>query len=122
MALTEWHFFATSHGKNACDGVGGSIKRAVYSASLQRPIDRQILSPTAFFKYCEDNLTAKIHFFFVSAVQISKTKVKMASRFSSARLVKGTRGFHRFRPIDSHTVAAFKLSESRTRTVHRLCH
>ena len=22
----EWHFFATSHGKNACDGIGGTIK------------------------------------------------------------------------------------------------
>ena len=24
---TEWHFFATSHGKNACNGVGGGLKR-----------------------------------------------------------------------------------------------
>ena len=23
----EWHFFATSHGKGACDGVGGTVKR-----------------------------------------------------------------------------------------------
>jgi hypothetical protein len=22
-ALAEWHFFATSHGKSACDGIGG---------------------------------------------------------------------------------------------------
>ena len=23
----KWHFLATSHGKNACDGVRGTIKR-----------------------------------------------------------------------------------------------
>jgi hypothetical protein len=23
----EWHFFATSHGKGPCDGVGGTVKR-----------------------------------------------------------------------------------------------
>ena len=23
----EWHFFATSHGKGPCDGVGGAVKR-----------------------------------------------------------------------------------------------
>ena len=32
----EWHFFATSHGKNACDGVGGTIKRLTARTSLQR--------------------------------------------------------------------------------------
>jgi hypothetical protein len=33
----EWHCFATSHGKNACDGVGGTLKRLSAKASLQRP-------------------------------------------------------------------------------------
>ena len=28
----EWHFFATSHGKSPCDGIGGTIKRLVASA------------------------------------------------------------------------------------------
>ena len=31
----EWHFFAISHGKGACDGIGGCIKRNAYRASLQ---------------------------------------------------------------------------------------
>ena len=33
----EWHFSATSHGKGACDGLGGTIKRLAARASLQRP-------------------------------------------------------------------------------------
>ena len=39
---TEWHFFATSHGKGLCDGVGGTVKRFAVRASLQRPYDNQI--------------------------------------------------------------------------------
>ena len=30
----EWHFFATSHGKSPCDGIGGTVKRLVARASL----------------------------------------------------------------------------------------
>ena len=33
----DWHFFATSHVKGPCDGVGGALKRLAARASLQRP-------------------------------------------------------------------------------------
>ena len=42
----EWNFFCTSHGKNACDGVGGIIKRLAAHASLQQPFSDQILQAT----------------------------------------------------------------------------
>ncbi|KAL2102344.1 hypothetical protein ACEWY4_001512 [Coilia grayii] len=35
---TEWHYFATSHGKGAVDGVGGTVKRAVGTAVLSRQV------------------------------------------------------------------------------------
>ena len=38
----EWHFSATSHGKGACDGVGGTVKRLAAKASLQKPFDNQV--------------------------------------------------------------------------------
>ena len=44
------------------------------------------------------------------ATQIAETKTKMKERFTSARMVKGTRTFHRFVLLDSNTIAAFKLS------------
>ena len=40
----EWNFFATSHGKSPCDGIGGTVKRLVTRASLQQPISNQIKS------------------------------------------------------------------------------
>ena len=47
----EWHFFATSYGKNACDGVWGAIKRLAAHASLQRAIHNQILNPHQFYDF-----------------------------------------------------------------------
>ena len=105
--------------KNACDRVGGTIKRAVYRASLQGPIDGQILTPATFFKCCEDNLTE--NFFFVSPAQTAE-KAELAEYSTSARVVTSSRVFYRFVPHDSHTIAAFKMSESsETRSVHRVC-
>ena len=59
----EWHFFATSHGKSACDGIGGIIKRTVAKASLQRVYNNQILSAEDMYKFCIKHFENKIHFF-----------------------------------------------------------
>ena len=41
------YFFATSHGKSPCDGIGGTIKRLVARASQQATKEGQILTPNA---------------------------------------------------------------------------
>ena len=51
-----WSFFATSHCKSPCDGLGCTIKRLAARASLQRPIDNQILSAIEMFKFCEKEI------------------------------------------------------------------
>ena len=33
-----WSFFATSHGKSPCDGIGGTVKRSTAMESLRRPL------------------------------------------------------------------------------------
>ncbi len=43
----EWHFFATSHGKGPCDGVGGTVKWLAARASLQRPDDDHIMNDSS---------------------------------------------------------------------------
>ena len=69
----EWIFFATSHGKNPCDGIGGMVKRLAARASLQRSIDNQILTPQQFFKFCEENIHG-ITFFWISDEKVLKYK------------------------------------------------
>ena len=41
----EWHFFATSHGKSACGGIGEVVKKITAKARLQRPFENQIFTP-----------------------------------------------------------------------------
>ena len=40
----KWHFFATSHGKGPCDGVGGTVKHEAAKASLQHSYHDQIMT------------------------------------------------------------------------------
>ena len=49
-------FRATSHGKGACDGLGGTVKRLAARASLQRLYDRQIMTPMQLYEWAHDNL------------------------------------------------------------------
>ena len=52
----EWHFFATSHGKSPCGGIGGTAKRLVARASLQSPVQGHILTPTQIFDCATKNM------------------------------------------------------------------
>ena len=52
----EWNFFATSHGKSACDGIGGTVKCLASRASLQRPSRDQILTAENMFNFCEESI------------------------------------------------------------------
>ena len=53
----EWHFFATSHGNGACDGIGGCVKRSAYRASLQNQTivmtEKLFERASSFFKKIE---------------------------------------------------------------------
>ena len=49
--------FANSHGKNACVGIGGTVKRLSTKASLNRRAHNQILTPLDMFSYCESDVT-----------------------------------------------------------------
>lgn len=73
VLIAEWNFFATSHGQNSCDGIGGTTKREVTRTSMQRPYNDQILTPQDMFKYCNEKIT-RIKYFFVSAEEINLTK------------------------------------------------
>ena len=59
----EWHFFATSHGKSAAYGIGGTVKRTATKASLQQPINNQILNLCSCIKFVLSEIKG-IHFAF----------------------------------------------------------
>ena len=63
-------FFSTSHGQNAYNKVGGSIKRLAALASLQRPFSNQIFTPKQLFDFAEANVNG-ITSFFVSSEEVA---------------------------------------------------
>jgi hypothetical protein len=67
----EWHFFAASHGKGPCDGIGGTLKRLARRASLQETANIQ--TPESLYNWCHTNVT-NIHSFYVPSSEIEETK------------------------------------------------
>ena len=92
---SKWVFFATSHGKQPCDGKGGTVKRLTRLASLGRATSYQILTPTSMFSFCNDN-NKGINFIYLSKDEVDATRAKFAKRFNNIKTIPGTRSFHEF--------------------------
>ena len=106
----EWNFFATSHGKSACDGLGGTVKRLLTKASLQRPYADAILTSDAIMKFCTENIPG-IHFINVQPGIVEDYELKLKERLENAKTIAGTQKFHRFVPLSKSSIKAFKLSK-----------
>lgn len=116
----EWHFFASCHGKNACDGVGGTTKREVSKASLQRATSNQILTVEDMYTFCKDNIKG-ITYFLVKKEEIILHIERLQTRFDNCLPIKGTRGFHRFHSISENIVRCYVTSETAIYEDHKVC-
>ena len=108
----EWHFSATSHGKGASDGVGGTVKRLAARASLQRPYDQQIMTPFQLFQWAKDNIPG-IVFRYCSMEEYEVIKSQLEKRFEKSRTIPGTRKQHTFIPISKDTISIKVYSNSK---------
>lgn len=93
----EWHFFATAHGKGACDGIGAILKRGARRASLQITSGEPILTPDALFQWAKRNLK-QIDVFFVAKQEYEATKQSLQPRFATAKTIPATQKCHSFIP------------------------
>ena len=107
----EWHFSATSHGKGACDGLGGTVKRLAARASLQRPYDQQIMTPRQLFEWASDNIPA-VSFEYCSTEDYKREQTYLEERFQRSRTIPGTRKLHSFAPIAKDRVRTRVFSSS----------
>ena len=97
--IAEWNFFATSHRKNLCDGVGVTVKCLATRASLQRPLDNQILTPYQLFEFASQDISGVT--FCVDSETVKKTAAVLEPRFANAEHIKGTKNHHQFVPEGS---------------------
>ncbi len=111
----EWHFSATSHGKGACDGVGGSVKRLAARASLQCPYDHQIMTPRQLFEWAVVNIPAT-SFQYITLEDYKSEEVLLEQRFRQSRTIPGTRKLHCFIPVSRSKVSTKVYSSSATST------
>ena len=104
-----WAFFATSHGKSPCDGIGGTVKRLAVKASLQ--IERRGAIDTAekLYNFCTGNITG-IKFWLIKKEEMSVSRQELQACFSAAKTIPGTRGFHHFTPLTAGSIAMKRVS------------
>lgn len=95
VLTAKWNFFATSHGKNACDGVGGTIKCLATKASLQRSYDNHLLSPKDLFTFTKVHISG-IYTLYVTTEEVTKFTDILEKRYENGSTIPGTRINHFF--------------------------
>ena len=103
----KWNFFATSHGKSPCDGVGGTVKRLAARASLQRPYDKQLLSAQEVFTFYKEEIKG-IEFIFISQADMEITRMTLEPCYTNAKTVPGTCSIHHFVPLSASCIGTLK--------------
>ena len=95
----QWNFFATSHGKSPCDGIGGTVKRLVARASLQAVSSGQILTPLDMFHWADRNISG-IKFIYMTDEEVLQhcDDFNLPERYSAVKTIAGTRSHHAFIP------------------------
>lgn len=114
-----WHFFATSHGKGAVDGVGGTVKRAVSTAVLSRQVvqvDARSFAETA------RRVCPKVEVLFISTEDISQfcADNEMEKYWDQAAPLPGTRNVHYISPTSWGQVEYRAYSSAADSSVHTL--
>ena len=105
-----WNFFATSHGKSAYGGIGGTVKRITAFASLQCAVKDQILTTKEMFAFCRSEIQG-IKFVFITSSEIEMACNYLKERYSAAKTIPGTRGFNQFIPVSQVTIKTKCVSE-----------
>ena len=115
----EWHFYATSHGKGVCDGVGGTVKRLAAKASLQNPVENQILTPLQLFQWCKEHIST-VKFFYVPNQDYLENEKFLEKRFNDAIAVTGTQKYHAFIPESKLKIKTKIISYNDNYDVHKI--
>ncbi|XP_063953700.1 uncharacterized protein LOC135153666 [Lytechinus pictus] len=93
----QWDYFEAGHGKGACDGIGGTVKRLADEAVKRRAA--VIMNAHDFFAWASqerhDNPSNyKITYFFITKKDCSDCAEIIAQKWSCLKSVKGTMDIH----------------------------
>lgn len=110
----SWNFFATSHGKGVVDGIGGTVKRLVWSAILAGGGCRSAEDFIALAK----KKTQKIILIEITRNDIDSSKTELENLFRTAKSIPETLKMHSVKVIDKDELECRYYSTcSRKKTV-----
>ena len=112
----SWNFFATSHGKSPCDGIGGTTKRLARLANLKAINSYPIVSSTELYKWCSENIKG-IHFFYVDEQEVLAEEKRLMTQFKTTLQIPKIQKLHSFIPNNDHQLKVSRLSGSNESTV-----
>ncbi|KAG1653475.1 hypothetical protein GQR58_025548 [Nymphon striatum] len=105
----EHNFFATSHGKSPCDGIGRTIKREAANASLRATVNNQILTPKDLYNWAITNIKGVKSIYINSEEIIAHVNLfQLETGYSMAKTVPGTRSHHCFIPQEDNLTIHMK--------------
>lgn len=87
-----------AHGKGACYGVGGTLKRSAARASLQRPYNKQIVTPKQLYEWAVLNIPS-VSFKYSTINDYLIEEQNTADRFQQSLTIVGTQKLHSFVPL-----------------------
>ena len=113
----SWSFFATSHGKSSCDGIGVVVKRKLSHVSLTRETTNPILTSSSAYECCQQEFNSII-FFHVDKSDLVCARQFLYDRYQKGSTVVGTCSFHHFYPLAEKVVAYKRLSDETSAGSH----
>ena len=104
-----WNFFATSHGKGVVDGIGGTLKRAVW-----RKVKAEAAHISCASEYAAlgKEVCPNMHIEFVSQEEVSQLTPFLNARWENVQAVPRSNQVHCVKPIGSDRVQVADTSDS----------
>ena len=92
-----YDLFATSHGKGAVDGIGGTVKRQVRSQIMSR---KETVSRAEDFATVAQKVCPNISVMYISKEEVMNSKTVFDEIFDGCKTLPGTRRAHHFAVAD----------------------
>ena len=103
-----WNFFATSHGKGSVDGIGGLVKRVVFSACKRGAF---VNNAQSFAAEAAKHVN-KINVVFIPSREIEDGKDVLTTRWENVKTLPNTQSTHIVTVVDKHIVQHATYAQS----------
>lgn len=104
-----WNFFATSHGKGAVDGIGGCVKRLVWTRVLS---GKAVVKDAQSFFTCAEAAQSKTKIKLVVSSEIEAVKEQLEKRWDGCKSLPQTQNVHFVKVERPYVVTSKRFSAS----------